>query len=314
MNTRNIIVYITNNWPAKLLALVLSILLYIFHQGRSITTIRFEIPLTIISNNDLIPVADIPAKVRLTLSGKAEEINVLIEDDFTATLDLGIYDTPGDYNARVQLKNQSETAAIDTISGKLSPEEISITLDRREGRYFLIEPQLRGDVAPGYALVYEEVLPKHVFIEGPAAKIEALKSIGTEVIDITGRSESFTKNVRLSAVDSSLTVQENMVQYSANIKTIDTIEEYKEIPIEIKNLAPMFTAEQALPPGEASIQGNNALIAEWSPESGALSVDLSQIKKAGTYIVPVSISVPHEFNVLKYSPEKLSIKIINAAQ
>lgn len=130
MNTRSIITLITNNWPAKILALIMAILLYLYHQNIGTKPVRFDIPLTVIENKKLILTDSIPLKVRFIIGGAEEDINELSEKDFMAQIDISNYKFPGKYTARINVINLNDTSK-DILNIKIVPEEITVNLDRR---------------------------------------------------------------------------------------------------------------------------------------------------------------------------------------
>ncbi|MDR2468553.1 MAG: hypothetical protein LBD22_06300 [Spirochaetaceae bacterium] len=307
MNARNFLEKITVNWHAKVLALVMAIFLYIFQQLNGMTSVRFDIPLSQKNNSELTPTAPLPSKVRVTIKGMHQNINALTESDIMARIDLSNYDKPGVYNIPVQITGTGEPHTIDSFDVSVTPGEIHLTLDKRGGKYFTVEASLHGEVAPGYELVQYSVMPKQVYIEGPAGMLEQLASIRTESIDLAARDSSFTRNVRVIDIDPSMTIHEQTIQFNATISSIELAKEYNDVPISIINLNEELTITTPPGTGTARLQGNELIVKEWTLPEQFLTLDCAQISAPGEYVLPVSVHAPETISVLEYTPETIAV-------
>ncbi|MDR2510309.1 MAG: hypothetical protein LBC77_06665 [Spirochaetaceae bacterium] len=303
---------ITENWPAKVLALVVAILLYIFQQLNGMTSVRYDISLSRDENPELVPTTALPSKVRITLSAVNNDLSATSEEDFSALVDLSVYEKPGTYAVPVKINGMENVRDFDRFNVNVTPSEITLTLDRREGKYFTVEPVIRGDVAPGYELVQRSIMPRQVYVEGPAGMIEKLKSVTTEVIDLTGTTEDISRTVKLVDLGTPLLVREHTVQFNANIRSIDQTREFSEIPIIVQNLAAKYSAELSGVTGAMKLQGNEIFMHEYTPAQDAFYIDCTHIEGAGEYQIPVTVLVPDSFTVLSYEPESVTIKIVDA--
>ncbi|MDR2481673.1 MAG: hypothetical protein LBD07_05210 [Spirochaetaceae bacterium] len=309
MSIENFFLKLTTNWPAKILAIVLAYFLNIFQQMNGITSVRFDISLNCKENNEFISTTVIPSKVRLTVSGIDGNLNTITENDLIAVVDLTVYNKPGDYTIPIEIKSTENAQNINMLDINVSPGELKISLDKREGKYFPVEPVVKGDVAPGFELVYKSISPKQIYIEGPAGLLGNIKTISTESIDITGHDNSFTKNVRISNMDPSISANENTVQFSAIIKSIELSYDFNDVPLHIANLAGDLSVLPLMVTGILRIQGNSAEIQDYKPEDNAMYIDCTQVKTAGVYNIPVSLNIPDKFILQGYKPETVSISV-----
>jgi YbbR domain-containing protein len=300
---------ITYNWLAKVFAIVMAIILYLFQLMNGISSSRFDIPLSLKSNPDLVPVTSIPVKVRVTVSGDSSSLNTVNEADFTASIDLSKFNKAGIYRAPVEIRSVETRRDIDILNVSVSPTEVEVSLDKRDGKYFTVNPDMRGSVAPGFELVHYVLSPRQVYLEGPAGVIAGLKNVITEPIDITGRDSSFTRNVRILDSVPSVNAHEHTVQFNAVIKSIDLVKEFDNIPLAVVNLADGWEVISPLETGSIRLQGNEIAVGDWTPEAGTLSVDCAQIIGAGEYQIPVSVHLPDAFIAQHYEPETVTLSI-----
>jgi YbbR domain-containing protein len=79
-----------------------------------------------------------------------------------------------------------------------SPASIEVTLERRGRKAVVVRPDLEGAPAPGHAITRVEVDPPRVWLTGARGDVLRLAEVMTETIDVTGATQSFEREARLS--------------------------------------------------------------------------------------------------------------------
>lgn len=79
-----------------------------------------------------------------------------------------------------------------------SPASIEVTLERRGRKAVVVRPDLEGAPAPGYAVTRVEVDPARAWLTGARGDVLRLAEVMTETIDVSGVSQSFERDARLS--------------------------------------------------------------------------------------------------------------------
>jgi YbbR domain-containing protein len=311
LNVKDFLLLTTENWPAKVLSIMLAVFLFIFQRVNTMDSRTFEVPLAVtVNNNGLVATKPLPEKVRITIKTTQTELANFSESDITASIDLSKFENAGLYTAPVDAHPSLSIIDIDSIEINIYPREIKITLDKKAGKYFPVNPVYRGTAAPGYELVAQRIAPDKVWIEGPASVVNTLNSIPTEEIDITGRDSNISRIVRIGKLNPVLTTNEYNFQFNADIKSIEKISEWDSIPIVFINLPEDLIVKDNNWTGFIRLQGNERDIAAYKPEEGILYVDCSEIKSEGDYpSMSVQVKTSENYHVLKFEPETLSISV-----
>jgi hypothetical protein len=306
---------ITDNWPAKILSIMLAVFLFIFQRVNTLDTRVFEVPITVVGNtNALVSTSPLPTKARVTITTTQNELPLFSEKDVSAHIDLSKFANPGTYTAPIEVMLPADAQDIDSIETHVQPIEIKITLDKKAGKYFSVNPVFRGIVAPGYELVSQDISPDKVWIEGPASVIGMINAVSTEGIDITGRDTAISREVRLETLNPVLTSSHYSFRFNAEIKSIEKSAEWDAVPIVFINLDEGLAVAHNNYTGYLRLQGNERDISGYTPKEGVLYVDCSQISSEGEYpSMYVQHKVGDEYRVLKVEPETVSITVEKAA-
>jgi hypothetical protein len=312
VNIREFFISITDNWSAKILCLMLAVGLFIFQRINTMDSKGFDVPLTIIQNSEFVPTKRLPEYVRVTVKTTKDDLSSISENDISVSVDLSSYSSTGVYNVPIDLHPSVSVMYLDTIEINIRPDDLKVTLDKKDGKYFSVQPIYKGSVAPGYDLAEQVVTPAKIWVEGPAAVVDSLRFIPTEQIDITGRSSDISRVVKIGELDSSLLTNTATVQYTAKINSILKTYEWREIPILFKNLDKKFKIKDGEYLGSINLQGNILLIENYKVESGALYADCSEITETGEYELPVIANVSSDFQVLSSDPSVISVVIEEA--
>jgi len=221
-----------NNFPLKLLAFLLAVLLWFQTSGQKEVRTTVAIP---------IEFTNMPDDLEIT-NDYPKEVNVLITKQGSARLD------ENSLSLAVDLRNaQPGIAVLPLTEGNIRnlPSGVSasdfeqrrlrLQFERTIRRLVQVKPAILGTPAEGFQAGVIQVYPGEVLISGPQSKIDKIASAGTEPIDISGRNESFTQNVHLDLDDISIRIEE-----TDSVDVVVNIEEERE---EMKFRIPVRPAE-----------------------------------------------------------------------
>jgi hypothetical protein len=330
---------------------MLAVGLFIFQRVNTMDSKGFDVPLSVMPNSEFVPTKSLPEYVRVTVETTKNELAAISENDITVSVDLSTYNSTGTYSVPITVHPSINVLYLDAIEINIRPNDLKVTLDKKEGKYVSIHPIYRGSVAPGYELTGQSIMPEQVWVEGPASILDSLRSIPTEQIDITGRNNNISRIVRIGALDASLQINTTSVQYSAKINSIQKISEWRDIPIVFINLNEKFKIKThnesaagmpavAAAPAENEtdadkVTNDKTVGASTSTPKGALAgysgsiklqgnilafesftptlhVDCSSIDATGEYGLPVMMNIPAELQVVSIEPVVVSITVEEA--
>jgi YbbR domain-containing protein len=150
LNVKKIFEKAIENWPAKVLSVVLAIILFVFHQISTLVEESFSAPLTIESSGQLVPSSSYDESVRITLRSDERNINSVDREDIEVYVDLMKIETPGTYSVPVMVRKTGTAVGVDPLEIRVNPSEIEITLDYRTAKSVSVTPNFRGNLDSGY--------------------------------------------------------------------------------------------------------------------------------------------------------------------
>ncbi len=212
---------IFQDWGTKLVALGITLALWLGVTGlRSVTTERIrDVRLRFETNADMQLVNDEAGKeVEVILSGDKTKIEQLKKQgDLTISLDTSTY-KPG--NSVIKLT--PENVFFDLPSGvkldEISPNVVSVRLERRIEREISVKPLLEGALPEGFE-VYETIAsPLKVRVRGPESFVKSLDNLLTEKINIGQQTTDLSvKQVGITPSNTKIIVVDSVVDVMVKI-------------------------------------------------------------------------------------------------
>lgn len=309
MRTRQLLERITANWPAKILSIVAATLLFLFYRISTLQERYISVPLHVVSNEALVPTSPVPNSVRVTLRGKADTIFLVHEEDIDAFINLSSYKRAGVYRVPIQVSRKGASANAD-FSIRVAPLEVTVTLEKKVTKSVKVVPDITGFPAKGYELGQSFVSPNHVEIAGPKSRVDPIKEIHTDPINLNGKSEDFTERVGLALPDPSIQVPGNqMVEFHGAVQKVIVVKTIEPVDIVALDLEPNLKMQLSTTTGEIQVQGSQLALSDLKQGEATLDVECSQITQPGTYTLVTKPSVPRGLVVLNYAPQKVTIRV-----
>jgi len=206
------------DWPLKLLALVITLTLWFGVTGLSTpTTKRLTIPLNLnISSNAQVTNAP-QQEVDIEISGDKRKVEQINRADLLASIDLTEVQ-PGD---RI-IPLTPETVYVALPQGvklvEVQPSRIAVKLEAVEEKDVEVRADTFGAPAAGFEVYTTSVLPQKIRVRGPASIVSILTYVQTERIDLTGRNNDlFAKQVAVTSPDAKAAVLNTFVDVTFKI-------------------------------------------------------------------------------------------------
>lgn len=310
LHLKKIIRRAIRNWPIKILSIAAAALLFLFNQTAGLEERFLSIPLQIDMAEQFIPAESPPKTVRVTLRGRSEDVNLVLEDDIEVFADFSVYEKDGRYTVPIRVLKKGSLSHIDPLELQVEPKQLTLRIEKKISKSIKVEPSLAGYPAKGYELSQYFLTPSIVQIDGLESSIKNLDTIRTESIDLSGRREDFTLRLRLKkpsqfssfpggdTVEFFGIVQESIILQS--IENVDLIALDLASDLEVRGLP-----EDAL----ITIQGSQLLLETLDKQDFILTIDCVDISEPGQYTLPVRPDVPQGVLVLKYDPQNVTIQV-----
>ncbi|MFQ3547751.1 MAG: CdaR family protein [Termitinemataceae bacterium] len=302
---------LVHNWPAKVLSLAFAIILSMFHQISILEERYFSVPLVVETSESFVPSGTYQRMVRVTLRGESSTLNSIQDRDLEAFVDATKATAPGIYRFPVQIRKKGNAPVTEPLEIRFDPQEVVIPLDHSMTKVVPVTPSFRGYLEAGYELSQYQLDPSQVSLFGPVSSLSQITDVTTDPIELTGRKENFTVPTKIVVRDPFVTIQGSItVNFTAIIQQSVMIRTFDKVPIIISGLPETFIAQPQVNFGSVKLQGSQIDLEAFTPDYSMLSVDCSDIEREGTYMLPLVVSVPPNFQVIRYEPLEILIDIV----
>jgi YbbR domain-containing protein len=270
----------------------------------------------------LIPIETYKLPEGLTLVGPPlKEIEVRLQGSLPALKDLSLT------QLRYRLDLSSVTIGVESIPTdpdmiqlpegvniiRVNPAYLTLSIDRRLKKKVPVKVSVSGKPAGSFFVNDLLAKPSEIVLCGPETVVGSVDEILTKAIDISGRSESFKKEIALDLaqgvqVCSSSAIIMAEVYFAKKIVTrrfADILVEGKNTPFEFSISPRTLTID---------IKGPQNVIAKLQPQNDIrVFVELQDLKP-GVYVRRASISLPVKTTLVNVEPKLFTVKILDRGQ
>lgn len=313
MNSRGTLERLLANWPAKIISLAAAFILFIFYRVNTMQERFFSVPLEVSPPPGLAIAETYPQNVRVTLRGEVTGIYPILEQDIQARVDFGPFHTEGTFRLPVKVERRGSALDVEPLAVRVEPAEITFKLERQIERSLEVVPNVVGTPVHGFELVQQSVSPNVVKVRGPRSQLANLKSLATEEIDLTGRTEDFSATARISVGSPLIQLPGGRtVEFHGAIREAIGIRSFEGIDIITIDLAAGLRPDSELPRGSIKLQGSQTAVESLLPDRVRLVVDCSEIELPGAYPLETRPDIPAGYIVLKYEPQRIELTVLPA--
>jgi len=221
MNSRELLVKITEKWPVKILSIAAALLISVLYKMNTLETRFFSAPLRIESANVMVPASSYPQTVKVNLRGEKNSIYPILEEDIEAFIDLGKYSSENSYRIPVQIRKKGSALGIEPLEITVEPVDIYVKLENKISRAVKVSPSFRGFLSEGYEMISQLIIPSSITVEGPRSNVDALQEFDTGIIDLEGRYENFSIMINIINNDPLVVIHgSRMIEYRGTIQKI----------------------------------------------------------------------------------------------
>jgi len=302
------------NTGFQIISLVLAVILWLYAVGEQSVEVTLRVPLQVYppDGGRMAVLSSSQQDVTLRLSVSRNLLSVITQQSIKAVHRIKGVDKAGEYNFRIEPRDIAIPPGNARILG-IYPEAVTVTLDEVIVQKFPIQVDLAGDPAQGYAVDKEGVRlePEAVLIEGPKGKLEKLKMILTEIVNVVGRTQSFRKKVRLIlGADLKSIPKEVIIDVLIPIRKQYGVNVFREIPVKILGTPMKVATFASLEPEkvDVTLRGPGSVLEQLSPEEIIAFIDVTGLEK-GEYDIPLKFKLPKEIALDQDAPViKIKIK------
>lgn len=310
MSKRSLIERLLDKWPAKIICLIISIFLYIFHQTSVIDKRNIAVPLKIVENGLVMHVGKVPSSISVVVRGNNSDIKSVVPSDFEATVTLDDITEKGDYIVPVKISLSEKLMEFDPFEVKLKKQQVEISVDLKEIKYVELVPSVVGEVAHGYTISSIEMTPSFVEISGAKSLLDKVSYINTTKINVSNAKNTFSSECNFIQVSKNIKIEdEDSAKATVIISALEYEKKFENNNVKIVNLDDEFEIVSNIPKVNIILKGPMPELETYEPDNGFVQIDCSSVKNEGTYSLPVKINYPKNFKLISKSFDKINLKV-----
>ncbi|MDR1863077.1 MAG: hypothetical protein LBQ67_04055 [Treponema sp.] len=311
MDSKKLLAKVVQNWPAKVLSIILAVFLFVLHRMSTLEERFFSVPLNVEAKGNLTPSSSYPRMIRVSLRGDPTSIYPILEDDIEAFADFEKYDVPGTYRSPVQIRKKGTALEVEPLEIGVEPLEISLSLDHRISKFVPLTANIRGRLDSGYTLSSYTLNPTQVVIDGPSGLMGNISELRTDFIDLDGRTGDFSIMVNILNRDPLIVIRGNgSTEFRGFISRIIPVRNISDIPIRLTGLDEAFAGASEIRSGSVHLEGGSQEeLDRFTPPLDFLYVDCSGISESGSYTLPV-LSPPVPDLTMAIDPPEVVVHIL----
>ena len=192
--------FLLEDWGLKLLALVITLVLWLAVTGqRAPSTVQLRGVAIEYMRPAEMEIGNEPLdEVDITLEGGKSRLEEVNARNLVARVDISQL-RPGERILRLSRENVSMDLPEGVRIVRIEPQSVALKVERSVERELEVEARLEGRPAEGYEVRGVQITPPRVKVRGPESRVGALDKASTETIPLDGQRE--TLNAPQVAVD-----------------------------------------------------------------------------------------------------------------
>ena len=123
---------IVANWPIKILAVALALILFVFNRMNNVSARSFSIQVQARGSENSLSVNIEPKNIKINLRGEDYIVNSIADSDIEAYIDLTQYQSPGKFNAHVFTERKGSALGAEPLEITIFPLEVTFELTENE--------------------------------------------------------------------------------------------------------------------------------------------------------------------------------------
>jgi YbbR domain-containing protein len=268
---------------------------------------RLEIPVVLRKVERGLVVTNPPAKlVSVRVRGPRTLVDGIDERGTRLSIDLtGL--TQGEH--RIDLNGQ--TMLRPELVGRVKalgvdPPRVKLQIERLARRTLPVRPDLAGLPAFGFTVAESRVDPLEVEVTGPASRLDDLKEVSTEPIDLRGETALTSERVvGLATVADFVNFAPDEVTVTVRLEDVPMSRDFRRVPVKVLN------ADGAeIQPGwvDLTVKGPQRILHNLALADGAVYVDASTLPP-GSHQVDVRVDLPAGLEIVRTAPDKQVVRM-----
>ena len=292
-----------SNLGLRVLAVALAVGLWIFvNAGERGSVESLTVPISYAAlPPGMVIVNNPPTQVKIDVTGPRTLLSLLSPERLTLKVDLRSFAAgQSDYKIYPAMFNVGRNTTVTSIS----PDQLSLDIDRLVTRDVPVHLAVQDRVAPGYAISSVDITPPNVTVVGPSRYVAPLNAVNTEPFDLKGLTSETARSVQIVPPDPSLGLSTGHVEAKVNVaEAIADREFHSDVEVKDSDFKYRVVPRQVT----LTIRGPAVKLAGLAPK-GLAYVDANGLSP-GSHELPLQVTVPDGMQLVRQSPDKVRLRM-----
>ncbi|MFW5967794.1 MAG: YbbR-like domain-containing protein [Persicimonas sp.] len=299
------------NLHLKVIAALLTLALYLWVSVDREVERTHQAPVEIEAPEGMVVTNSPPETVGVTVRGKWTDISRL-ESSQLDPMRVRI-DSTMDRQGRIPLNPEMVDLPPGLRAVDVEPNSIRYQIEERHQTTVNIEPTIVGRPANGYTVEEVEVDPDTIEISGPRHSLDEINTVPTESIDVSGRSESFRREVRPRIEDALVEHElEEPIKVDVELEAEEVERTLSDLEVEPVGIDPALAT--SIEPGrvDVSVRGPKAVVDNLKTDDILASLDLSDTSVDSPHVVEREVEIhnlPDDVELVTTQPSVCRIRL-----
>ena len=266
-----------------------------------------EIPLRVRSLASGLIVTNQPVKpIAVTVRGPRTILDGVDERRTRLSLDLGTA-TPGE--VRIELNGDMIRPELPRRLKvvRIEPARVKVRIERLARKRVPVRPELAGLPPLGYT-AEASVSPGEVEASGPASKVEDLKEIKTEPVEVHAAPDPLQRSVLLSWAGDFVSFAPDHVIVTVRFEPTMMSRRFEHVEVAVRNVRDGVHARLVPSRVDLTVQGPQHLLSSYHLQDGSVYVDAAGLGP-GSHRVTPQAELPQALEVSRRDPEVQTLEI-----
>jgi hypothetical protein len=145
--------------------------------------------------------------------------------------------------------------------------------------------------------------------------VQAVGTLLTDEVDLTGRSAPFTLRVRVVVPDVLLVLAgDPFVEFKASIQEAVVSRRFEDVSVVVLDAAVGLKLVEDTPRGSVQVQGSQLAVEAVQPDQVHLVIEGEGVRRAGSWTLATRPEVPSTVTVLDWSPKEITVQFLGPSR
>jgi YbbR domain-containing protein len=295
------------NLGLKLIAVMLSVLLWITVAGEHVVERSLRVPLEFRNVPEALEiVGNTPDTVDVRLRGSSALLSRVQPGEIVAVLDL---DSARAGSRLFHIRPDEVRAPFGIEVSQIIPATLPLELEKSARRSVPVVPATDGQPAPGFVIGRVSSDPAMVEIVGPESRVRQIAEATTEPVTVKDAKARVRDGVTIGVVDTSVRlVQPQIAQVTVEIVPAPVERQIADVPVRYRNVAEGLSAQLSPRFVHMSVRGSQDALTSLPSDSVQAFVDLAGLG-TGRYNLRVQVDPSERFGVVAIDPAVVAVTI-----